>query len=86
MIVVMAAMWASPTMFASAPVAKPKLSPTSLVQMTSAMAAAVVAAVRVSKQPEHKGKNIVVVLPDSAERYLSSALFAERFGELENVQ
>ncbi len=48
--------------------------------------AAVVAAVRVSKQPEHKGKNIVVVLQDSAERYLSSALFADRFGEQENVQ
>jgi cysteine synthase A len=48
--------------------------------------AAVVAAVRIGKLPEFKGKNIVVVLPDSAERYLSSALFAERFGELENVQ
>lgn len=48
--------------------------------------AAVVAAVRVSEQPEHKGKNIVVVLPDSAERYLSSALFADRFGDLENKQ
>lgn len=48
--------------------------------------AAVVAAVRVGGLPEFKGKNIVVVLPDSAERYLSSALFTERFGELENVQ
>ncbi|TNE79813.1 MAG: pyridoxal-phosphate dependent enzyme, partial [Gammaproteobacteria bacterium] len=48
--------------------------------------AAVAAAVKVSKQPENQGKNIVVVLPDSAERYLSSALFADRFGELENVQ
>lgn len=48
--------------------------------------AAVVAAIRVGKKPEHKGKNIVVVLPDSAERYLSSALFTDRFGELENVQ
>ncbi len=48
--------------------------------------AAVVAAVRVSKQPEFKGKDIVVVLPDSAERYLSSALFADRFGDLENKQ
>ena len=48
--------------------------------------AAVAAAVRVSKQPEHQGKNIVVVLPDSAERYLSTALFADTFGELENQQ
>jgi cysteine synthase A len=48
--------------------------------------AAVVAALRVSKQPEHQGKNIVVVLPDSAERYLSSVLFEGRFGEQENVQ
>ncbi len=48
--------------------------------------AAVVAAVRVSQQPEHKGKNIVVILPDSAERYLSSALFADQFGDAENVQ
>lgn len=48
--------------------------------------AAVVAAVRVSKQPEHQGKNIVVVLPDSAERYLSSILFEGRFGDEESVQ
>jgi len=48
--------------------------------------AAVVAAVRISKQPEYQGKNIVVVLPDTAERYLSTALFAGQFGEQENVQ
>ncbi len=48
--------------------------------------AAVVAAIRVSQQPEHKGKNIVVILPDSAERYLSSVLFADQFGDTENVQ
>lgn len=48
--------------------------------------AAVVAAIRVSQQPEHKGKNIVVILPDSAERYLSTALFADQFGDPENVQ
>jgi cysteine synthase A len=48
--------------------------------------AAVVAAVRVAQQPQHQGKNIVVVLPDSAERYLSSVLFTERFGDLENIQ
>jgi len=48
--------------------------------------AAVVAAIEVSKQPEHKGRNIVVILPDLAERYLSSALFADTFGEQENQQ
>ncbi|MDR5868055.1 cysteine synthase A [Halomonas koreensis] len=48
--------------------------------------AAVVAALRVARDPAYQGKNIVVVLPDSAERYLSSALFADRFGEQETVQ
>ncbi|MCG8517372.1 MAG: cysteine synthase A [Pseudomonadales bacterium] len=48
--------------------------------------AAVVAAVRLAERAEFQDKNIVVVLPDSAERYLSSALFADTFGDLENVQ
>jgi cysteine synthase A len=48
--------------------------------------AAVAAALRVSQQPQHSGKNIVVVLPDSAERYLSSTLFEGHFTEQENVQ
>ncbi|ATJ83279.1 cysteine synthase A [Halomonas beimenensis] len=48
--------------------------------------AAVAAALRVARQPDHQGKNIVVVLPDSAERYLSSPLFEGRFGEQETVQ
>ncbi len=41
--------------------------------------AAVVAAVRVAKEPEMAKKVIVVVLPDAAERYLSSALFEGMF-------
>ncbi len=48
--------------------------------------AALAVAVRVSQQEEHKGKNIVVILPDSGERYLSTALFADSFTDNENVQ
>ena len=48
--------------------------------------AAVAAAVRVSQQEQHKGKTIVVVLPDSSERYLSSPLFADAFTDNESIQ
>ncbi len=48
--------------------------------------AAMAIADRVSKQPEHKGKTIVAILPDSGERYLSTALFAGQFSDNETVQ
>jgi cysteine synthase A len=41
--------------------------------------AAVVAAARVANEPAMAGKTIVVILPDAAERYLSSALFEGMF-------
>jgi len=43
--------------------------------------AAVAVAVRLGEQPEFAGKTMVVVLPDAAERYLSTALFEGMFAE-----
>lgn len=48
--------------------------------------AAVVAANRIAALPEFEGKNIVVILPSAAERYLSSVLFQGQFSDAENVQ
>jgi cysteine synthase A len=45
--------------------------------------AAVVAANRIAELPEFKDKTIVVILPSSGERYLSSVLFQGLFGEQE---
>lgn len=48
--------------------------------------AAMVAAVRLAEQPGMQGKTIVVILPDSGERYLSSMLFDGLFTEQELAQ
>lgn len=39
--------------------------------------ASVYAATQLAKRPENKGKNIVVLLPDTGDRYLSTPMFAE---------
>ncbi|TWC34142.1 cysteine synthase [Pseudomonas sp. SJZ079] len=48
--------------------------------------AAMAVAVRLAEKPEMQGKTIVVILPDSGERYLSSMLFSDLFSEQETLQ
>jgi cysteine synthase A len=47
--------------------------------------AALWAAIQVAKRPENKGKQIVVIIPSSAERYLTSWLFADLSVESDSI-
>ncbi len=47
--------------------------------------ATVAAALRLAREPEFAGRNIVAVIADSAERYLSSPLFADQFQAVERA-
>jgi cysteine synthase len=48
--------------------------------------AAMVAALRLAREPAQAGKTIVVILPDAGERYLSGALFEGLFEDVEKMQ
>jgi cysteine synthase len=48
--------------------------------------AAIWAAIQVAKRPENKGKQIVAIIPSSAERYLTSWLFADLSVESDSIE
>jgi cysteine synthase len=48
--------------------------------------AAMTVALRLAREPAAKGKSIVVILPDTAERYLTGALFEGLFEAVEKMQ
>jgi cysteine synthase A len=68
----------------SAPISK-QVSKLDGIPIGISSGAAVWAAIQVAKRPQNKGKQIVVIIPSSAERYLSSWLFADLSLESDSI-
>ncbi len=68
----------------SAPISK-QVSKLDGIPVGISSGAAIWAAIQLSKRPENKGKQIVAIIPSSAERYLSSWLFADINVDSESV-
>jgi len=68
----------------SAPISK-QVSAQDGIPIGISAGAAVWAALQVAKRPENKGKTIVAIVPSSAERYLSTWLFADVDTETDDV-
>lgn len=68
----------------SAPISK-EVSKLDGIPVGISSGAAIWAAIELAKRPENKGKQIVAIVPSSAERYLSSWLFADMNVESDNV-
>ena len=69
----------------SAPISK-QVSKQDGIPIGISSGAAVWAALQVAKRPENKGKQIVVIIPSCAERYLSSWLFADLNVETDSIE
>ena len=68
----------------AAPIAK-KVAKLDGIPVGISSGAAVWAAIQVAKRPENKGKQIVAIIPSSAERYLTSWLFADLGVESDSI-